>query len=555
MILNRQYKKRVAVLFLVTGFIYCVILVRAFCLQVVNHAWYAAQAQAQYQTTVTLKPFRARIYDRSDVPLAMNKETVSAFVLPHRICQREKLDSFLAEHFPLAHARLARADKNMKFFYIKRKLSDAEVQLIQQSGLSDIHLLNEPGRFYPYCCAGALVGMTDIDNQGLLGIEKQYDALLSGKPQVVVLQKDARSGRYYFQHETKQEGLVGTDIQLTIDADLQFLVAEELQATYESLSAKEVSALIVDPASGDVLALASVPAFDPNNAHDLEIENTKMRPISDAYELGSVFKVFTALAALQEGVVSPDELINCRGVESTIVDGRPINTVPGSVRGVIPFREVIAVSNNIGIAIVAKRVGKKLYDHYKRLGFGSLTGVSLMGEHAGFVNQPLKWSKQSIISLSYGYEVTATLTQLARAFAIIARDGKDVHLHMVKKIDNDAFDQLYDPGIIQEIKNILELTTTTGTTRRARIDGYKIMSKTGTANLLKNGVYDTRANIFTCAGIVQKGDYQRVIVVFVKEAYARDEMEHTRALYASTVAAPLFERIAQKMIIHDKVIA
>ena len=252
------------------------------------------------------------------------------------------------------------------------------------------------------------------------------------------------------------------------------------------------------------------------------------------------------MSALQEEVVAFDELIDCRNCASAVIDGRKINTVAHSVRSVVPFYEVIAVSNNIGIAIIAKRVGHALYDHYTRLGFGKKTGISLPGEHSGFVNPPKNWSAQSIISLSYGYEVTATILQLAQAFSVFANDGRIVKPRINLQDPITRSEQLYSHNTIEIMRAILETTTLSGTTKKAAIKGYKVMSKTGTANLLIDGEYDTKRNIYTCAGIVEKDSYQRIIVTFIKEV-------ETPNAFASTIAAPLFERVAQKLLIHDKV--
>ncbi|BDC34227.1 hypothetical protein Noda2021_01850 [Candidatus Dependentiae bacterium Noda2021] len=219
-----------------------------------------------------------------------------------------------------------------------------------------------------------------------------------------------------------------------------------------------------------------------------------------------------------------------------------------SKRGIIPFKQVLAVSNNIGIAQVAMRLGSKLYDHYKRMGLGQKIGINLAGENPGFINPPSSWSKQSIISLSYGYEVRLSLLQLARVMGIIANQGFDCQPQLVHSAQKEMPKrQLYSTKTIDAIQEILELTTTQGTAKRAAIKGYTIICKTGTANLIENGRYNPSKNIYTCAGIIQKGNYQRVLVVFVKEAAQKN-------LYASTVAAPLFERIAEKLLIHDHVI-
>jgi cell division protein FtsI (penicillin-binding protein 3) len=191
-----------------------------------------------------------------------------------------------------------------------------------------------------------------------------------------------------------------------------------------------------------------------------------------------------------------------------------------------------------------------MYDHYTRLGFGRKTGIAFPGEHPGFVNHPDNWSKQSIISLSYGYEILATILQLACAFCIIANNGYPVTptLELTQQPYGKAGLPLYDTEPLETIKSILEHTTEHGTSKRAHINGYRIMSKTGTAILLIDGVYVDKKNLFTCSGIVEKGDYKRVIVTFINQA------QSTRQLFASGVAAPLFEHVAQHVLINDHIV-
>lgn len=478
----------------------------------------------------------------------MNKDTVSAFVLPKTLNDKAQLEKFLRTHFPSAYERLQNnQDKN--FMYVARRLSQQQINLITQSKLSDIYLLNEPGRFYPVESAAQLIGITDIDNKGLFGLEFLLQKKLAGKPTTRSLQKDARSGRFYFGKETTLEGEQGVPVICTIDSDLQFLASEELKKTITTCKAQEGSAIIINPDTGEILALANYPDFNPNATRALDISMTKNNVIQQAYELGSVIKVFSCLAALDTGIIKPDDLIDCENVKTTYVDGRRINTVPSSVAGVVPFSTVIEKSNNIGIAKVVKNLGPEIYNHYTRLGFGKKTGIEFPGEHDGFVNKPENWSKQSIFSLSYGYEVTATLLQLARAFSIIARDGLDVQpTLLVEKNSKKEAQRIYSPTSIAMIKKILEGTVMQGSAQKARINGYKIMGKTGTANMLINGEYVPSKNIYTFAGIVEKDSYKRVIVTFVKEIPQKD-------VYASTIAAPLFERIAEKTLIHDKIIA
>ena len=267
--------------------------------------------------------------------------------------------------------------------------------------------------------------------------------------------------------------------------------------------------------------------------------------VTEAYELGSVIKAFLALAALEEKLVTPDEEIDCLGVTTAYINGRKINTVHAFGKGT--FVDVIRTSNNIGIAKVAMRLQNKLYDHYKRLGFGIKTGITFPGEASGFVMPPNQWSAQSIISLSYGYEVTHTLLQLARAFCIFANDGYLITPKLCLNQKTELPQKIYSTESIDIMRMILEKTTTDGTARYAAVKGYKTLGKTGTSNMLEHGVYNPHKNLFSFTGIIEKDSYKRVISCFVKES----KKHH---VYAATIAAPLFERIAEKMLLHDHIL-
>ncbi|MFC1842028.1 peptidoglycan D,D-transpeptidase FtsI family protein [Candidatus Dependentiae bacterium] len=517
-------------------------------IQIMQSDFFSNLGKKQYNITLTMKPERGPILDRTGKQfLAMNKDCFSAFILPKQIAQEKKLVLFLEKHFQRSINRFARS-KNKNFMFVKRRLSKKEINAIKGCNLKDIHLLKEPNRFYPIESASTIVGITNIDNNGLSGLELTYNTQLSGTPTTFYLEKDARSGHFYFKKETKVRGKIAKPITLTLNSDLQFLAAQELEETAQKHGAKDGAIIIMDPKNGDILSMVNYPYFDPNNTQQFDPAKSKNKIITECYELGSVIKVFSALAALEQGVVTPDELIDCKSKKTAFVDGRQINTV--KAHGLITFSQVVEKSNNIGIAIVAKRLGEKLYDHYKKFGFGAKTGITFPGEQKGFVNPPNKWSKQSIISLSYGYEITASLLQLAKAFCLIANNGVPVKPRLTGiGINTTANGQnpVCSQKSIEAIKNILENTTLKGTCRRARIKGYRIMCKTGTANLLVNGAYSQDDNIFTCAGIIEKGAYQRVIVVFLKEI-------DKKGVYAQSIAVPLFEKIAEKTLIHDKVI-
>lgn len=545
--MNREYSVRISFLFLLFCSVYALILINLYFIQVKHRDFYLHLAQQQHNVTIKKTPPRALIYDRTQQILALNKNSLAAFTLPKKLEEPATLKNFLATYFPQAAERLE-THKDQHFMFIKRKLTPEQLERIQQSNLPDLYLIEEPSRYYPIESTGPLVGITDVDNVGLFGMELLYNDTLAGVPTTYSLQKDARSGYFYFKKETRVEGSSGSPITLTIDANLQFLAYEALKETVERYEAQEGAVLVMDPETGHILTTAQFPDFDPNNTENIVQEHTKLKAATDVHELGSVMKVFVTLAALEEGVVTPEEEIDCRYTKTTLINGMRVNT--WKEHGVIPFCEVIQFSNNIGIALVAQRLGPKLYDHYKRFGFCKKTGLALPGEQHGSITHPKRWSKQSLISLSFGYEVSATLLQLATAFCIVANGGYAVQPQFILEpspLKNVQTEQLYRTETIQIVQDILEKTVTQGTARRAALKGYRVMGKTGTANLIIDGKYNPDHNIYTFAGIVQKDDYKRVIVTFIKNAKKKN-------LYASQVAVPLFERVMEHVLIHDKVL-
>jgi cell division protein FtsI (penicillin-binding protein 3) len=543
--ISSQSKQRLLIVFFIGILGYIAILMNVYIVQIRQGSFFSTIGQQQWCTNITTYPPRAWIYDRTGKqPLAMNKDSLAAFIVPTTLHEPKALNEFLLKHFPAAHERLL-THSHHHFMYVKRKLTHTEQQLIEQSNLKDIHLIKEPQRVYPVESMGPLLGITDIDNQGIFGIELLYNNHLAGSPTTHLIEKDARSGQYYFAKETKVQGISGTSLTLTIDSDLQFLAYEELKETVHAFASQEGSVIIMDPTNGDILVMATYPDFDPTKLTTDDIANTRNRPITDTYEFGSVMKAFVALAALEEGLVHPDELIDCENTKMTFLHGARVTT--WREHGLLTFTDVIAKSNNIGIVKVAQRLGNKLHDHYLRCGFGKKTGILFPGEQPGFVNPPHRWTRPSLISLSFGYEITATLLQLACAYALIANEGKPVIPRLV--LDQELPPQetpRYSPQAINAFRTILQETITHGTAQRASMPGFLVMGKTGSANLVIDGVYNPEHSIFTFASIIEKGAYKRVIVTFIKE------INKQRGILASSVAVPLSERIAHKMIIRDQ---
>jgi Cell division protein FtsI/penicillin-binding protein 2 len=547
--MTNQHKTRIIAIFFIFMVFYGLIICKLYFVQIYNTDFFVNRGKQQYTLTITSSPPRAWIYDRTGHPLALNRDSLSAFITPRNLHEPAKLKRFLRTHFPSALERLEK-NPQTRFLYIKRRLSDAQLAVIEREAqqLPDLYILKEPSRFYPIESFGPLIGVTDIDNRGIFGIEMLYNNQLAGKPTTQFLEKDARSGHFYFKKETKKQGAPGTPVHLTIDADLQFLAYEELKETIAQFNSKEGSVLIMDPSNGDIIVMANYPDFDTNNTEHIDQKTTKNKIITEVYEFGSVMKTFLAMAALEEQLFTPESVIDCENKKVGYVNGMKLST--WKAHGLLTLSEVVEHSNNFGTAKVAQKIGTPLYDHYKRVGFGKKTSIKFPGEQAGFVNPPEKWSLQSLNSLSFGYEISATLLQLGCAFSVIANGGHLVAPRLTRtEIDTSvplgSKQPLYCEKTLREMREILTKTITQGTARKAQIKGYTIFGKTGTANLIVNGKYSREHTIFTFVGVIEKGNYKRVIVTFIKEA-------NDNSLHASSITVPLFERIAHQMLIHDK---
>lgn len=537
-------KNRYFTIFAIFIMFYTFTLANLYIMQIKRSHFFSSLAKHQHNVTITKPAKRGIIYDRNNInPIALNKESFAAFITPMDLKESEKTKDFLKINFPQAYKSFNK-NINKHFMYIKRRLNKEELNLIKSLESEDIKLLKETSRYYPIKSLGSIIGITNIDNQGAFGIEQQYDKFLSGTPTTYALEKDARLGHFYFKKQTKVQGTNGKNITLTIDSDLQFLVAEDLKECVDRLNAKGGSVVVLNPTNGDILAMANYPTFDPNETNNLDINLTKNTAATNAYELGSVIKLFLALAALEEEIVTPETIIDCKNTRSTKLNKTKVNTWKAHDK--ISFSEVIQYSNNIGTAQIALELKEKLYEHYKKLGFGKKINI-FTGENSGLLSHPKNWSLASLISLSFGYEISATLLQLAQALTVIANNGYLVKPRINLAIPINKTQKLYKTKSIQQIREILRETITKGTARKANINGYNIMGKTGTANLLEDGTYNPNKNIFTFAGILENGDYKRIIITFINQV----EKKNT---YASQVAAPLFEKIANRLIIHDKII-
>jgi cell division protein FtsI/penicillin-binding protein 2 len=535
--IKKDYKNRVIFIFILFVASYFVILGQLFLIQIMQKDFFKNLASQQYRFEFRSSPERAQIKDCSGTLLAFNHQVPSAFLLTKQLETREKTLGYLKDHFELSYKKIEQ-NPERSFLWVDRKINSQIQEKIKTSNIKDIQFISENQRFYPFPAMAHTIGFTDIDNVGIAGVELEFSKKLEGKPCNIKIERDARFKNFYFEKQIEKEGCKSNSVTLTIDHSLQFLVQEELEATISQFNASSGSILVMNPDNGQIQVMANFPTFDPNEKINQSLEITKNNIVTECYEMGSVMKMFSALAALEEGVVKIDEIIDCEGKFAYIDKFRVENWK--DIGKYISFNDVIRHSNNVGIAKVAKRLDDRLYDHFEKLGFGKRSGIEFPGEREGFVNHPAYWSRSSIIVMSFGYEIMATLLQLGVATSIIANGGywiKPTIIKTEKPLKKGA--KLYKDSTINQIKDVLESVGSAFS-----IKGVRVMGKTGTARLVKDGQYSKSKHIYSFAGIIEKDGYKRVIIAFVKEP----EKSH---LWAHQVTGPLFKRVAEVVLLKD----
>lgn len=538
-----DYKTRVFIVFSLFVVFFLVIMTRLFLLQISQHDFFSGLAEQQYAINLSVKPPRALIYDRNKkLPLAFNLQTQSAFVVTPFTDPAVTIP-FLKKKYPQVYARM-QAHSGKHFFWLDRFLSEQKYNVLKEKDFRDIHFLDEHQRYYPYQeLTAALIGLTDIDNSGIAGLELFFNKQLAGTESQIWYQRDARSGQLYFNQKIQQRGKKGTQLISSIDTTLQAIAYDELSRSVNEFSAIGGACLILNPETGEVLSLTTFPTVDPNQKPLPSLDLIKNTALCDIFELGSVMKAFCALAAFQEKVVGFEEPIDCEG-RFAYINGFKIENptiqllnILAEHNNILPFCDVVRYSSNVGVAKVAQRLGPKLYTNLRRLGFGNKTNVTFPGERAGFVNSPERWSRSSLTVMSFGYEIMASLIQLAKAFCIVANGGHDITPTLIKQEKACMGKQLFATQAVGDLKNIMEKVC-----GKYSIPSFRILGKTGTARCIKDGHYTNSALRCTFAGIIEKGSYKRVVITFINEPQAR---------WASDVAMPLFWHIAQRMIVQD----
>ncbi len=530
------------------GFI--AIVIRLANIMLIDHEHFTAKARLQQVKKEIIPVKRGIIFDRRGRELAINIDTESLFTDSAKVLSAEDVASTLSKALNKRHDYiLKKINANKRFIWVERKISLEQANKIKELKLQGIGFVPEPKRFYPKgSLASHVIGFVNIDSEGLEGVEKKYNKHLSAKSEEAFVYRDAKGN---VLSEGSDKEIKGNNVVLTIDEGLQYILEKNIETAVSEWKAASATAIMMDPHTGEVLAMTSRPNFDPNYPAGVNANSRRNRAITDCYEPGSTFKIIVGVAALEEGAVKPESKFDCSSgyIE---VGGRKIKDVHKN--GVLTFREVIQKSSNVGSIKIGLNLGKeKVHDYIRRFGFGQKTGIDLIGEVSGWVRPPEKWSGMSIGAISIGYEIVVTPIQVLRAYSAIANGGFLVKPHIVSEIISNDGKLLYkslpetNRVISDKTANVFReiLTTVTeegGTAKSAAIEGNQVAGKTGTARQIdqKTKTYSREKYISSFVGFVPADNPKIAMIVVVHEPRG--------AIYGGVVAGPVFKKIADESL-------
>ncbi|MGE3537494.1 MAG: peptidoglycan D,D-transpeptidase FtsI family protein [Candidatus Tectimicrobiota bacterium] len=535
--------------------IFGAIVIRLAFVQVFQHAYLRDIAARQHSRQITLQPERGRILDRHGRVLATSVPVPSAYAIPQEIEHPESAAKKVAEVLgqPVATVK-QQLTSTAPFVWLARQLSPDMGERIQKLNIRGVQILQETRRFYPKRhLAGQILGFVGVDGQGLGGLEHLYQRELTGTPRRVTLQRDATGRTVQVVAGDPNEQPRGADLYLTLDERLQYVAEKEIAIRVQETQARSGLVLVMHPASGDILALAGYPFFNPNDFQDPKQRPwQRNRAVTDPVEPGSTFKLVAAAAALEENVVRLTDTFHCEN-GFMLRGGRRLRDHHGY--GVLSFAQVIEKSSNIGTAKIAERLSDTQFYHYiRRFGFGEKTQVRLPGEEEGFVRTPKKWSRLTHDSLAIGQEITVTALQLVNAYAAIANGGWLMRPRLVEHIiqgDDSQFfapearHRVLSPQVVERMNEILAGVVERGTGKQAAVEGYTAAGKTGTAQKVEHGAYSHSKVLASFVGYVPAEAPQLAIVAMIDEPQV--------AKWGGEAAAPVFKKVAQQALYYLQV--
>ena len=525
-------------------------------LQVRDHEYYSARAQGQHHRKVELQAPRGTIFDARGRELAVSLEVDSVWVDPSRVEDPAALAKQLSQVLDIDRKALIRnMSEAREFAWVARLLDPPQAEAVRELRIPGVGYLKESKRYYPMRrVASQVVGFAGVDSRGLEGIEGAYNDLVAGKAARRDVLRDARRGTVLLPALSFRDPQPGDDLYLTIDVWIQYLLEKELAAAVNETEAKGGTAVILDPESGAILAMASIPTFDPNRFGDYRREQWKNRVVTDAFEPGSTFKMVTAAAALEANLVDPTDIFDCEN-GSIVVKGKRIHDHHPFDQ--LTFREVIAKSSNVGAIKVGLMAGEStLYEQIRKFGFGRLTGVDLPGESAGLL-QPLdRWHRRAAAYISFGQGLSVTALQMATAFAAVANGGLVVRPYVLEAVGKDGVrapvgdkpevvGRAVSPSTARTLERMLEAVVEEGTGRKAAIEGYRVAGKTGTAQkAAETGGYAQGRYIASFVGFAPARRPSLVGLV------ALDEPNPKRGYHGGDVAAPVFSAVVGPALLY-----
>lgn len=520
---------------------------RLYFLQIIQYNRWMDLARKQQQHTVELAPQRGTIYDSQKRELAMSLPVDSICAVPQEIPDRGMVARLLAPMLGLNEADLeARLNAARSFCWIKRKVTGDEASRVGALNLQGIYFQKESKRFYPKGeLAAALLGYVGMDGKGLAGIEFALDQQIAGQPGYALVRQDARRQSY---SSFPWSGRPGKNVVLTIDENIQYTAERALAEAVEAHHAQGGVAVVQNPNTGEILAAAGLPAFDPNQYDKASPVAREDRLVSWLYEPGSTFKIVAVSSAVNEKLTRPDELIDCQMGGITLAG----HTIHDHARfGVIPVSQVLAESSDVGAIKLGLRLGEqRLYDYILRFGFGGKTGIELPGEERGLLRPPSRWSGISIGEISMGQEISVTPLQLVSAYSAIANGGVLFRPRLVSDI---FYGDTHDPLPPVPGRRVVSANTAAimramfqgvvdhGTGTLAQLNGYTVGGKTGTAQKIDpNRAYSKTHVVASFVGFAPASRPQLTILVVIDTP----EGQH----YGREVAEPAFKEIAEESL-------
>jgi cell division protein FtsI (penicillin-binding protein 3) len=519
-------------------------------LQLICYSEFYSRAQHQQRLIVDVGASRAEIFDRNLNPLAMSVPVDSAFAVPSEIADPDMVARLIGKVLDVPADEIAtRLASSRSFAWIARKLPPEKAERIAAMNLRGIYFQREGGRFYPKReLAAHVLGYVDIDEKGLGGIEYSLDDSIRTKPGKMLILTDAHR-RWYDSSDKAPD--TGTSVVLTLDEKIQYIAEKELAQAIRDTQSRAGTIVIENPNSGELLAVANWPTFNPNAAKDSPPDSRIDRAASSMYEPGSVFKIVTLSAALDQGITNPNEIIDCQNGAIYIAGHRIRDHKPF---GMLTVSQILAYSSDVGAIKIGLRLGApKFYDYIRAFGFGQLTGVDLPGENRGMLRRFENWTPVSVGSISMGQEVGVTPLQMISAVSAIANGGLIVRPHVVRELRRG--NQVAEPlesqqpprRVIKEttaasMRRMLEGVVLNGTGKLAKLDGYTTAGKTGTAQKYdpETGRYSAHDLIASFVGFAPINT--PAVTVFVQLDSPAGAHE------GGQVAAPVFKRVAQQVL-------